>query len=63
MSRDDGRPHAPTGLFRTEWVIRSVAVIALVWGAVYLGWRALDTWDRTEPALFLLLYACELLGG
>jgi cellulose synthase (UDP-forming) len=56
------RPRAPRGLTRNEPVIRIVAVIALVWGAVYLGWRALETWDRTDPALFLLLYACELFG-
>src|SRR5271154_6376521 len=62
MSRDRRRPRAPAALIRNELVIRSVATIALVWGAVYLGWRALDTWDRTDPALFLLLYACELFG-
>ncbi len=37
-------------------------MIALVWGAAYLGWRAVETWDRTDPMLFLLLYACELFG-
>ena len=50
------------GSTNNEAVIRSVAIIALVWGAAYLGWRAVDTWERTEPALFLLLYACELFG-
>ena len=62
MSRDGRRHHVLTGLIRNELVIRSVAMLALVWGAVYLGWRAIDTWERTEPALFLLLYACELFG-
>jgi cellulose synthase (UDP-forming) len=62
MSRHWIRPRAPRGLLRNEPVIRIVALIALVWGAAYLGWRALDTWDRTDPALFLLLYACELFG-
>ena len=63
MGRHGLRPRAgPTGLIRNELVIRIVAIIALVWGAAYLGWRAVDTWDRTEPALFLLLYACELFG-
>jgi cellulose synthase (UDP-forming) len=52
----------PAELIRNEPVIRVVAFIALVWGAVYLGWRAAETWDRTDPALFLLLYACELFG-
>ena len=50
------------GPIYSEAVIRSVAIIALLWGAAYLGWRAVDTWERTEPALFLLLYACELFG-
>ena len=50
------------GSTNNEAVIRSVAIIALVWGAAYLGWRAVDTWEGTEPALFLLLYACELFG-
>ncbi len=62
MSGHRLRPHAPTGLIRNELVIRGVAMIALVWGAAYLGWRAVETWDRTDPALFLLLYACELFG-
>ena len=51
-----------TRLVRNETLIRSVALLAVFWGAVYLGWRALVTWQRTEPALFLLLFACELFG-
>jgi len=62
MRRGGLGPQAPTGLIRNELIIRSVAMVALMWGAVYLGWRALETWDRTDPALFLLLYACELFG-
>src|ERR1700677_1121992 len=62
MSRHRIRPHAPRGLIRHERLIQIVALIALVWGGVYLGWRAIDTWDRTDPTLFLLLYACELFG-
>jgi len=62
MSRHGLRPHVPIGLIRNELIIRSVATISLVWGAVYLGWRAVETWDKTDPALFLLLYACELFG-
>ena len=56
------RRQRPTDLLRNERVIRTVALIALVWGAVYLGWRAVETWDKTDPALFLLLFACELFG-
>jgi hypothetical protein len=62
MSKSRLRSHGPTGLIRNERVIRIVAMIALVWGAAYLGWRAVETWDRTDPVLFLLLYACELFG-
>ena len=57
------RPTTPRrGLIRREALIRTVALVAVLWGGVYLGWRALDTWDRTDPALFILLYACELFG-
>ena len=62
MSARHRRRRRPTDLLRNEVVIRTVALIALVWGAVYLGWRAIDTWESTEPALFLLLYACEFFG-
>jgi cellulose synthase (UDP-forming) len=62
MRRLGLRSHAPTDLIRNELVIRSVATIALVWGAAYLGWRAVDTFGGTDPALFFLLYACELFG-
>jgi cellulose synthase (UDP-forming) len=61
MARHHRRPK-PMDIVRNELVIRTVALIALVWGAVYLGWRAVETWDKTDPALFLLLYACELFG-
>ncbi len=54
--------NASGGLLRREAVIRSVAVIALTWGAVYVGWRVLVTWRHTEPALFVLLFGCELFG-
>ncbi len=39
-----------------------MALTAVLWGAVYLGWRVLDTWELTEPVLFLSLLACELFG-
>ena len=45
-----------------ETLIRVVALLAVAWGGVYLGWRVIDTWEHTEPALFLLLFACELFG-
>ena len=43
-------------------VLRGLVVLALVWGAVYLGWRAVDTWHGTQPVLFVVLWACELFG-
>ena len=62
MTNNRLRLRVRMGPIYSEAVIRSVAIIALLWGAAYLGWRAVDTWERTEPALFLLLYACELFG-
>ncbi len=56
------RPQAPTGPVRNEGVIRCAAIVAVTWGAVYLGWRAIDTWHGIEPVLFLLLFACEFFG-
>jgi cellulose synthase (UDP-forming) len=53
---------APVGHLRNEVVIRFAAVVAVMWGAVYLAWRAIETWQGTEPALFVLLFACELFG-
>ena len=42
--------------------MRATALLALAWGAAYLGWRAVDTWPHSQPALFSVLYACELFG-
>ena len=42
--------------------VRAVTAAALTWGAVYLGWRLVDTWRGTNPGLFVVLYACELFG-
>ncbi len=55
-------PAAERRWFRSEVLIRAVALVAVVWGGVYLGWRVLDTWERTQPALFSLLFACEVFG-
>ena len=43
-------------------LLRVVALVALVWGGVYLGWRLLDTRQGTDPGLFVVLFACELFG-
>ena len=42
--------------------MRPVASLALVVGALYLGWRLVDTWHGTNPVLFVLLLACEIFG-
>ena len=62
MKAEVGPPSRPSGLVRNEAVVRLAAVLAVTWGAVYLGWRAVDTWQGIEPALFVLLFACEIFG-
>lgn len=62
MGTGDSGAGAPRGLIRNETVIRIVALLAVVWGGIYLSWRAIVTWEHTDPALFLLLFACELFG-
>ena len=39
-----------------------VALAAIVWGAVYLGWRLIVTGKGADPALFVILLACEVFG-
>ncbi len=43
-------------------MIRVCALAALAWGAVYLIWRAVDTWRGAQPEMFGVLYAGELFG-
>jgi len=45
-----------------EPLVRLVASVALVVGALYLTWRLVDTWQGTDPVLFVVLLACELFG-
>jgi hypothetical protein len=47
---------------RDESVVWFVARLALLWGGLYLSWRAIMTLKGTEPVVFPLLYACELFG-
>ena len=54
------RPRA-TGAGRPA-VRAAAAVVALAWGAAYLVWRGLDTRHHSQPALFVVLYACEVFG-
>ncbi len=62
MRSGRGSPDAPAGALRNERVIRLAALLAVLWGGVYLVWRGVVTWHGTEPVLFVLLYACELFG-
>jgi cellulose synthase (UDP-forming) len=49
--------------FRGNYVVvRALATAALAWGAIYLMWRLVDTWRGAQPAMFIVLYACELFG-
>src|SRR5580704_14932737 len=41
---------------------RVLALAALVWGAVYLGWREMDTRGGAQPVLFFALLASEVFG-
>jgi cellulose synthase/poly-beta-1,6-N-acetylglucosamine synthase-like glycosyltransferase len=55
-------PAADRGWFKNEALIRVIALLAVLWGGVYLGWRVTVTWEHTAPALFALLFACEVFG-
>ena len=43
-------------------LLRALAVLALVWGLVYLVWRGWDTGQGAQPVMFWLLYASEAFG-
>lgn len=45
-----------------EWLVRVIAVTALVWGAAYLTWRVGWTWQGTNPVMFAALLVAELVG-
>ncbi len=56
---------------RTQWgrwwsshelALHTVAVVALLWGAVYLVWRIGWSWDGANPVLWVALLLCELGG-
>jgi hypothetical protein len=47
---------------RRELGIQAVALLALAWGAVYLGWRLGWTGRGAQPVWFVVLVAAELLG-
>ena len=45
-----------------DLAVRALALAALAWGATYLVWRLVDTWHGAQPAMFVVLYACEVFG-
>ncbi|HMJ02504.1 MAG TPA: glycosyltransferase [Conexibacter sp.] len=52
------------GLFfeRHQGLARALALVALVWGAVYLTWRIGWTGDGASPVTFTLLLVTEIYG-
>ncbi len=47
---------------RRDGLIRLVAVVALIWGAVYLVWRVGWTHVGAQPVLYTILLIAELIG-
>jgi hypothetical protein len=43
-------------------VVRFVARLVVLWGGLYLSWRAVGMAKGSEPVLFPFLYACGLFG-
>jgi cellulose synthase (UDP-forming) len=43
-------------------LLRAVTTVALMWGVVYLVWRAWDTGRGSQPVMFWTLYASECFG-
>ncbi len=58
---------APAALAHSSYLgrdrlLRVLTTVALVWGSVYLVWRAWDTGRGAEPVMFWTLYASEVFG-
>ncbi len=55
---------APYGAWmaRHQLLLRCLALVALGWGAVYLGWRIAFSAAGAQPVLWLALLLCELYG-
>ncbi len=43
-------------------LLQGVGLTALGWGAVYLVWRALSTWEGSNPVAFSMLLAAEVFS-
>jgi cellulose synthase (UDP-forming) len=47
---------------RRPWLLRSLAVVALLWGLGYLTWRVGWSAEGSSPVLFAMLLATEIYG-
>jgi Glycosyltransferase like family 2/PilZ domain len=47
---------------RRPWLLRSLAVVALLWGLGYLTWRIGWSAEGSSPVLFAMLLATEIYG-
>src|ERR1051326_2329498 len=47
---------------RHPWLLRSLAVVALLWGLGYLTWRIGWSAEGSSPVLFAMLLATEIYG-
>jgi cellulose synthase (UDP-forming) len=61
---DDGRRQARLGAFfdRRPLLLRSLAIVALAWGVVYLTWRVGWSGRGANPVVFAMLLATEVYG-
>ncbi|HEX2160856.1 MAG TPA: glycosyltransferase family 2 protein [Thermoleophilaceae bacterium] len=61
---DDGRRQTRLGAFfdRRPLLLRSLAIVALIWGAVYLTWRVGWSGEGANPVVFAMLLVTELYG-
>jgi cellulose synthase (UDP-forming) len=61
---DDGRRQTRLGAFfdRRPLLLRSLAILALVWGVAYLTWRVGWSSEGTSPVAFGMLLVTEVYG-
>ncbi len=61
---DDGRRQTRLGAFfdRRPLLLRTLAILALVWGVAYLTWRVGWSGEGTSPVPFAMLLATEVYG-
>jgi cellulose synthase (UDP-forming) len=58
----EAAPSAPPSFQGHDRLLRVVALVGLTWGALYLGWRVLDTGQNAQPVMFWVLWVAELFG-